>query len=151
MWQIVFMTTLAAYSGNAVHEFERQRFIGTWEMTAASCDGETLHEYENAPFSAELGSKVCFSTGTYRVLDDQWRLDSLTDFGWDIPRCEPASIRVFWFQGIYEFKSNDELWICVSYHGQGVEGEEARRWRPPADFAVRKDHGHLLFVLKRRR
>ena len=113
MWLIAFMTTLGVCSGDAMHELERQRFVGTWEMAAASCDGETMHDYDAAPFSAELGSRICFADGAYRVLDDQWRLDSLKELGWDIPRWEPNSIWVFWFQGIYEFKSNDELWLSL--------------------------------------
>ena len=144
------MTTMACCSGDALHQIERQRFVGNWELVAASRDGEVLHDSDLAPFSAELGTSIRFKDGAYQVLDDQWRLGLLKELNWEIVRWEPGSIWVFWFQGIYEFKGNDDLWICVKYHGQGVEGEEARRWRPPADFAVHKGADHVLFVLKRR-
>lgn len=51
--------------------------------------------------------------------------------------------------GIYRFNGQDEIELAVTYLGQGVEGEEAKRWRPPHDFAKRSDQRHLHAVLKR--
>jgi hypothetical protein len=64
------------------------------------------------------------------------------------PFSKPRGISVMWCVGIYEFEK-DRLKICVKYHGQGVEGEAARRWRPPRDFVVRKGQDHILFIFKR--
>lgn len=57
----------------------------------------------------------------------------------------PNQIVVFWFVGLYRFK-DERLELVLKYAGQGVEGEQARRWKPPVDFERRagQEHFHLL-------
>ncbi len=145
MWLLSFAVTIACCCNEARYQFEMQRFRGTWEVVAASVDGEPV------PFS-KVGTKFRVADGTFRVLDPGERLagTGLDEFQWVIDRWQPSRILVFWFEGIYKFNDNDELQFCVKYNGQGVEGEYAKQWRPPTDFVARKGQEHLFVVLKRR-
>ena len=46
----------------------------------------------------------------------------------------PNQITVFWWVGLYRFQ-NDCLELTLKYCGQGVEGDAARKFRPPSSFA----------------
>lgn len=150
MWLIALTSTIALSCHDALHDLERQRFLGAWELVAASFDGEAMNEAVLAPFSSNVGTEIRFNEKTYCVEDDAWRLHSIDHLQWNLHPWEATCIYLFWFEGIYEFRGNDELWICVKYHGQGVEGEEARRWRRPTEFTACKGEDQALLVLKRR-
>jgi hypothetical protein len=150
MWLIALTSTIALSCHDALHDLERRRFIGSWELVAASFDGEVMNEAVLAPFSSNAGTEIHFNERTYWVDDDDWRLRKIAHLQWSLHPREPNGIYLFWFEGIYEFRENDELRICVKYHGQGVEGLEAKRWRRPTEFTARKGEDQSLFVLKRR-
>ncbi len=53
------------------------------------------------------------------------------------------------FVGVYRFNRADEIELAVTYYGQGVEGERARRWRPPDEFVRRAERDTFHVVLWR--
>lgn len=61
---------------------------------------------------------------------------------------KPKKIGIAWSEGIYELNS-DTMRFCTKYHGQGVEGEAARRWKAPVDFVVRAGQSHDLWSFER--
>lgn len=64
------------------------------------------------------------------------------------PWRKPKYVAVMWSEGIYEV-SKDRIRFCIKYHGQGVEGEAARRWKAPVDFTVREGQGHMHWTFER--
>lgn len=145
MWLLSFAVVISCCCNEARYQIELKRFSGTWEVDTATIDGEPV------PF-AKVGTKFHVENGTFQVLDPGERLagTGLDKFQWLIGRGQPSRVQVFWFEGIYKFNGSDELRFCVKYHGQGVEGEDAKQWRSPQDFVARKGEDHLLVVLKRR-
>ncbi len=57
-------------------------------------------------------------------------------------------ICVFWFVGIYKL-TDDKLQLALKYYGQGVEGVEARTFRPPSSFDDKIMKDEVRLVLKR--
>lgn len=62
------------------------------------------------------------------------------------PFTKPKTIGILWSEGIYEVTHN-QIRFSIKYHGQGVEGEAARRWKMPVDFAVKA--GQSVWVFER--
>jgi len=54
-------------------------------------------------------------------------------------RCSPSNdkkVAVFWFCGVYR-KKVDALDFLLLYHGQGMEGEAAKKWKWPTVEGIR--------------
>lgn len=64
------------------------------------------------------------------------------------PLIRPKAIGIAWCEGIYEV-TQDRIRFCIKYHGQGVEGEAARRWKAPVDFVVRVGQDHEIWTFER--
>lgn len=150
MWLGALMSTIAVCCHAAVHDLDKQRIVGEWEVIEASVDGEPLHSTLLAPLSDEAGVRVRFREKEFAVLADDWPAKENNAFPWSLHPIEISCIFIVWHEGIYEFRGDDELWICAKYHGQGVEGEYAKRWRRPEDFVVRDGQQHVIIGLKRK-
>ncbi len=142
---------------------EWQRFQGTWTITSVTLDGGEIK-------TTAIGQKIRFDgyrlpakpkdghvtvDATHSVIHGVIPENHGVLAGWPNEvdfflaplRPQPYAL-VFWFEGIYELKG-DRLRVCLKYHGQGVEGEAARRWRMPTDFAAKKGQDHYVITLER--
>jgi hypothetical protein len=127
-----------------------RQFCGDWEVIRAAVDGDkVIPLYQTFPCT-KVGTRIRVDKEMFRVVypDKRTPREAWDDAEWIISRWPPRRIGVYWCEGIYKF-SGDELQLCIEYHGQGVEGEEAKRWRAPEDFDARKGQNHLLVSLKR--
>ena len=130
-------------SNEAINQLQLHTFQGDWKVVEASFDGEPVA-------LSEVGRRFCVQKSKFRAIDPGKALQGFDiDFAWAIFRWQPSRIIVFWFEGLYELTGTNQLRLCLKYAGQGVEGEFARRWRPPVDFVVRKGQEHFLVVLER--
>ena len=119
---------------------EMQRFQGSWTMQSAALDDKE--------FNSAVGREIIFQGFNVRSLFPRDAVD-IERMPFVVNPLRRPPVICGWCEGIYEFQQ-DELKICLKYHGQGVEGEAARTWKPPGDFSIKKGQGHYLFVLKRK-
>lgn len=150
MWLGALMSTIAVCCQAAVHDLERQRFLGDWEVIEATDDGKPFYSALLAPAGVGTGVGVRFRQHDFTILADDWPAKENSTFPWSLHPWDRPCVFIFWYEGIYEFRGTDELWICAEYHGQGVEGEAAKRWRRPEDFVVREGQRHVIIGLKRK-
>ena len=134
-----------------------QKMQGSWQFTFTR-DGKLN---ENCPkgfpvlikgnqiiYQPKKGSEQCdlerYFTEIFKESDEPADLNRM----FLNPFKKPKEIYVCWCEGIYEI-TEDRIRFCVKYHGQGVEGEAARRWKAPVDFVVREGQGHDMWTFER--
>ena len=122
---------------------------GVWQLKL-STDGRSNEKYPNGMTVLIKGNQIISLSKDEKerwIFEESDEPQSLNRFGID-PLSKPKKIGIAWSEGIYEL-NGDSMRFCTKYHGQGVEGEAARRWKAPVDFTVRAGQGHDLWSFER--
>jgi len=122
---------------------------GVWQLKF-STDGVTNEKYPKGITVLIKGNQIISLSKDEKerwIFEESDEPNSLNRMGIDASS-KPKKIGIAWCEGIYEL-NGDSMRFCVKYHGQGVEGEAARRWKAPVDFTVRPGQGHDLWSFER--
>lgn len=125
------------------------RMQGRWQVTFAT-DGTVAEKFPNGVPMLIKGNQIISLSkdeklhGVFVESSNTWAANRFL-----IERAGKSKIVYFaWHTGIYDVTAT-RIRFCLKYAGQGVEGEEARRWKPPVDFVVRPGQQHLLITFER--
>ena len=159
---VTILTAIAVADGPSKHLMPLPPQVqGDWEVKSITLDGKPLRD--DAWFPPGLPASTWVShgvriSGLYAWSRDKTKKQAQEECQTYIiavsqenpkhigvlragPNDEAPSILVGYLAGVYKQEGN-ALELCLSYTGQGLEGDAADRWTWPSEFDVEEDEGH---------